>query len=421
MSATAGYSTQRNPFAGAAPLAYRPLSAIAATTAGGVPQSRIKRVLAELVAPLQALHNQGLIRADISMHSVGLDETGRAHLMTVSGPPYIAEPPSGVPEPGYAPPELYATGPQWPRGPWTDVYALAAVAHSLVTGMRPPPASERLDEDTYRPLAQRDLAKYDTGFLRALDVALSVDPRNRPQTLEEFAQQMDIPATLLTSAAEPPLPMPPPAPPAVVQPEPARAGWRTFLLIVLVLTVGAGVGVYWWNRFAAPPGSLIITRSEVSPPGTPQSVDPMRGSPRAGGASPATPAAEDGDPPEPPGLATLSARALDAETRTEDGPAAQSDAGRDDEEGKPEESEATEPPAPPIASPAPWVRVRVNIHPWGELWVNGVRRGVSPPLKEIRLAPGQYSVVVRNANLPPYRGTLTVKEGRQSVLSYSFD
>ena len=58
MSATAGYSTQRNPFAGAAPLAYRPLSAIAATTAGGVPQSRIKRVLAELVVPLQALHDQ---------------------------------------------------------------------------------------------------------------------------------------------------------------------------------------------------------------------------------------------------------------------------------------------------------------------------------------------------------------------------
>ncbi|SAI03699.1 membrane protein [Bordetella ansorpii] len=419
MSATAGYSTQRNPFAGAAPLAYRPLSAIAATTAGGVPQSRIKRVLAELVVPLQALHDQGLIRADISMHSVGLDETGRAHLMTVSGPPYTAEPPSGVPEPGYAPPELYATGPQWPRGPWTDVYALAAVAHSLVTGMRPPPASERLNEDVYRPLAQRDLTKYDTGFLRTLDVALSVDPRNRPQTLEEFAQQMEIPATVAPSAAEPLPPLPPPVPPAVVQAEPARAGWRTFLLVLLVLMVGAGVGVYWWNRFATPPSSLIITRSEVSPPGTPQGVDPLRGGHRAGGTS--TPAADEGDPPEPPGLATLSARALEAETRTAGDPAAGPDAGNDDEQAKPDESEAAEPPPPPIASPAPWVRVRVNIHPWGELWVNGVRRGVSPPLKEIRLAPGQYSVVVRNANLPPYRGTLTVKEGRQSVLSYRFD
>lgn len=415
MSATAGYSTQRNPFAGAAPLAYRPLSAIAATTAGGVPQSRIKRVLAELVAPLQALHDQGLIRADISMHSVGLDETGRAHLMTVSGPPYIAEPPSGVPEPGYAPPELYATGPQWPRGPWTDVYALAAVAHSLVTGMRPPPASERLNEDPYRPLAERDLTKYDTGFLRALDAALSVDPRNRPQTLEEFAQQMEIPAAAVASAADPLPPMPAPAPPAVVQPEPARAGWRTLLLVLLVLTIGAGVGVYWWNRFSTPPSSLIITRSEVVPPGSPQRVDPLRDGPRA-----SAPAAEEGDLPEPPGLATLSARALDAQTRTADTPAAPADEGKEDE-AKAEEPEAAEPPPPPIASPAPWVRVRVNIHPWGELWVNGVRRGVSPPLKEIRLAPGQYSVVVRNANLPPYRGTLTVREGRQSVLSYSFD
>ncbi|WP_144637209.1 hypothetical protein [Bordetella genomosp. 13] len=417
MSATAGYSTQRNPFAGAAPLAYRPLSAIAATTAGGVPQSRIKRVLAELVAPLQTLHDQGLIRADISMHSVGLDETGRAHLMTVSGPPYTAEPPSGVPEPGYAPPELYATGPQWPRGPWTDVYALAAVAHSLVTGMRPPPASERINDDVYRPLADRDLPKYDTGFLRALDVALAVDPRNRPQTLEEFAQLMEIPAALVASSAEPLPPMPPPAPPAVVHAEPARAGWRTLLLVLLVLAVGAGVGVYWWNRFATPPSSLIITRSEVAPPGSPHANDPSRGGQRA--AETAPPAVNDGEPPEPPGLATLSARALDAQTRTADAPAAQPEAAPQGDE-KDDDAEVQEPPAP-ITSPVPWVRVRVNIHPWGELWVNGVRRGVSPPLKEIRLPPGQYSVVVRNANLPPYRGTLTVREGRPATLSHSFD
>lgn len=423
MSAS-GYSTQRNPFAGAAPLAYRPLSAIAATTAGGVPQARIKRVLAELVAPLQALHDQGLIRADISVHSVGLDETGRAHLMNLGGSPYAAEPPAGMPEPGYAPPELYHTGPQWPRGPWTDIYALSAVAHSLVTGTRPPPASERVGEDAYRPLADRDLSKYDPAFLRGLDVGLSVDPRNRPQTLEEFTQQLEIPVAMVAAAAEPLPPPPPPVQPPMVHSEPARPGLRTLLLALLLIAVGAGVGAYWWNRLAAPPSSSVITRSEVAPPGSPQAGEGSRAA-RNGSAAPVAPEADydvdPTEPPEPPGLATLSARALAVETApaatetapTEPAPpATQPDA----VEEKPE----AEPP-PPITSPVPWVRVRVNVQPWGEVWINGVRRGVSPPLKEIRLPPGQYSVVVRNANLPPYRGTLTVREGRPTVLSHSFD
>ncbi|MEK0095436.1 hypothetical protein WKH26_12440, partial [Bordetella pertussis] len=66
------------------------------------------------------------------------------------------------------------------------------------------------------------------------------------------------------------------------------------------------------------------------------------------------------------------------------------------------ESEAAATPAPAAAR----VTVRINVQPWGEIWINGVRRGVSPPMKELRLVPGRYSVVVRNADLPPYRATL---------------
>ncbi|MNV11835.1 hypothetical protein D3C71_1024140 [compost metagenome] len=66
------------------------------------------------------------------------------------------------------------------------------------------------------------------------------------------------------------------------------------------------------------------------------------------------------------------------------------------------------------------VRVRLDIRPWGEVWVNGVARGISPPVKEIRLIPGKYQVVLRNADLPPYRGTLEIKAGKPAVISHTF-
>ncbi|WP_225856522.1 hypothetical protein [Achromobacter xylosoxidans] len=47
-------------------------------------------------------------------------------------------------------------------------------------------------------------------------------------------------------------------------------------------------------------------------------------------------------------------------------------------------------------------------------------RGISPPVKELRLIPGKYQVLLRNADLPPYRATLEVKAGKPAVISHAF-
>jgi hypothetical protein len=82
--------------------------------------------------------------------------------------------------------------------------------------------------------------------------------------------------------------------------------------------------------------------------------------------------------------------------------------------------------APPAATeeapkpkPVP-VTVRLDIRPWGEVWINGVARGISPPVKDLKLIPGKYQVVVRNADLPPMRMTLEVKPGKPAVISHTF-
>ncbi|MCY1377439.1 hypothetical protein D9M68_704360 [compost metagenome] len=73
---------------------------------------------------------------------------------------------------------------------------------------------------------------------------------------------------------------------------------------------------------------------------------------------------------------------------------------------------------PPKAAP---VTVRVAVRPWGEVLVNGRSRGVSPPLRELSLAPGRYQVTVRNASAGEHRMTLTVAPGKPAAITHQFE
>ena len=63
-------------------------------------------------------------------------------------------------------------------------------------------------------------------------------------------------------------------------------------------------------------------------------------------------------------------------------------------------------PPPPVAKPTG--RVAFAVTPWGEVHVDGRMRGVSPPLQELRLAPGKHVVEIRNSTFPPFRETVDV-------------
>ncbi|MBU6489935.1 MAG: PEGA domain-containing protein, partial [Burkholderiales bacterium] len=68
------------------------------------------------------------------------------------------------------------------------------------------------------------------------------------------------------------------------------------------------------------------------------------------------------------------------------------------------------------------VLVRLYVFPWGEVYVNGVRRGISPPFRAMSLAPGTYRIEVRNGTLPPLVRTVTLDAGESPVeIRYSFE
>jgi hypothetical protein len=74
------------------------------------------------------------------------------------------------------------------------------------------------------------------------------------------------------------------------------------------------------------------------------------------------------------------------------------------------EPNRTPPPAAVPGQPAPAARLpgvvvtpdgnlyRLQIQPWGVVYVDGVDRGVSPPVKRLTLAPGRHTIRVTNPN-----------------------
>lgn len=79
----------------------------------------------------------------------------------------------------------------------------------------------------------------------------------------------------------------------------------------------------------------------------------------------------------------------------------------------------TMPEAEPASASAPAV-VSFAIAPWGEIYVDGQKRGVSPPMREIELSPGQYKIEVRNTTFPVHARTIEVKSGGRIRIKHQF-
>jgi len=92
------------------------------------------------------------------------------------------------------------------------------------------------------------------------------------------------------------------------------------------------------------------------------------------------------------------------------------------EEGKPASRQpATSAPAATPSKPAATIaRLRLGISPWGAVYVDGERVGVSPPLRQLELAPGTHRIEIRNTNFPPRVETVDLKPGDIAHIRHRF-
>lgn len=62
-----------------------------------------------------------------------------------------------------------------------------------------------------------------------------------------------------------------------------------------------------------------------------------------------------------------------------------------------------------------------EISPHGDVIVDNVFRGPSPPLSTLRLEPGTHEVEIRRKNFPPFKARIELEAGRSATIVHSFD
>ncbi len=78
-----------------------------------------------------------------------------------------------------------------------------------------------------------------------------------------------------------------------------------------------------------------------------------------------------------------------------------------------------DPPLPPVI-PAPQGTLSLAVTPWGEIFVDGKREGVSPPLKELKLSVGKHRIEIRNPGFSSYFQTLDIQPETTLKIKYKF-
>lgn len=158
---------------------------------GGPPDEEwLKHLLRPLLDALGVMHAAQCFHRDIAPDNILILDSGRPVLLDFGAARRViadmTQAPTVILKPGYAPVEQYGEDPEMRQGPWTDVYALAAVVYFAIIGKAPQASISRYMSDGLKPAAKLAAGRYSDGFLRAIDQALSVKPNGRPQSVDEF-------------------------------------------------------------------------------------------------------------------------------------------------------------------------------------------------------------------------------------------
>lgn len=164
------------------------------------PEDWLRQVLWSVLQALQLLHDSQTVHRDVSPENIFLQDSGPPVLLDLGaarraigdlGPKHTA-----VLKVNYAPIEQYADARDMAQGPWSDLYALAAVVHGCVSQTLPQPATFRILRDRM-PRMQAVVQSvpgrtYSVGFVDAIDQALAIRPEDRPQSVPDFVQALGL-------------------------------------------------------------------------------------------------------------------------------------------------------------------------------------------------------------------------------------
>lgn len=159
-------------------------------------EKSLKNLLFHLLDALKVLHTDQCYHRDISPDNILILSDGTPILLDFGAARRVitdmTQSLTVILKPGYAPIEQYSDEVTITQGPWTDIYALAAVVYFVITGKAPIPSVSRLVADKLIPLSKSAVNQYSVDFLEGIDTALSVKPEDRPRNVDEFRKLLGI-------------------------------------------------------------------------------------------------------------------------------------------------------------------------------------------------------------------------------------
>ncbi len=163
--------------------------------------AELEALLLPLIEGMAQVHAAGVLHRDIKPGNIILRGDGAPVLIDFGAARHafgsVSKSMLNVVTAGYAPVEQYSDGME--QGPWTDIYALGAVAYRAITGIKPSDAINRLRNDPLIPAVRQAKGRFPKPMLAAVDWALRVHPEDRPQSLASWR------AALLGEQKVPPL------------------------------------------------------------------------------------------------------------------------------------------------------------------------------------------------------------------------
>ena len=163
-----------------------------------LPEESLQRLLEEVLAGLEVMHDAGYVHRDIKPGNLMLrQEDGSAVVLDFGAARQAVGQRSkaitSILTPGYAPIEQYDSKAD-DVGPWSDIYALGMVAYRCISGISDselPDAvtrgrTQRKGQVDLVPAAEVAKGRYNARLLDAIDWAIEVDEEDRPQSMDSW-------------------------------------------------------------------------------------------------------------------------------------------------------------------------------------------------------------------------------------------
>jgi serine/threonine protein kinase len=365
----------------------------------------LKQALLPVLDALEHMHLEQVYHRDISPDNIMVLNDGKPILLDLGAARRLetenAQALTVLVKPGYAPIEQYSGDSGVQQGPWTDIYGWGASAYYALTGKPPPPSASRIMSDSIVKLADSNLPGYSHEFLAAIDAALAVRPDDRPQSVAALKAMFDseiptlkaiaiepvvhqvseltatqaIVAKSNTSSVAEQLVAPVATRVAESKIRPKKPLPIGLISGCLLCVVGLLCAFLWFAKTPVP-----ATASKPISPSSIQKAD--------------LPKVEQPVIAEVPKVEAPKVEAPKVELTKDE-------------------------PLKDLVLDKP-AQVRLLIKPWGEVFVNGQSKGVSPPSKSFTLAPGEYAVEVRNGDYPAHKVSIKISAGEVYKLNHAF-